>query len=114
MGEAFAILDVVKLAKRFGHSNFVIESDSECLIKAFTQAEVKLCWEVKTIASEVKELLPSFSHISFSHVRRQANQAADWFAKTAKADILLPRWCTLVLADLNAILLSDVNPTEVG
>jgi len=57
--------------------------DSTNVIEALNNRHTTQYTYLGTIAMECTQLCSSFNNINFSHVRRQANQAAQYLAKFA-------------------------------
>ncbi len=81
--EYSALIAAVAWARDAGYAEVECYLDSELVVKQLN-GQYKIKEPVlKTLASQVLAMRPSFKKITFSHVRREKNQAADTLVNAA-------------------------------
>lgn len=79
--EAMAVLDGLKMARRLGAMNVVVESDSEIVIRSLN-LKTKDCAPHGHFTEAAVEMAKEFSNISFCFVSRLSNGAAHKLARS--------------------------------
>jgi ribonuclease HI len=82
VAEAMAMLKGLKFAKELLFLNIQAESDSSNVIMAIKDKHLVSVY-LETLVEDCVKLKSSFDFITFTHVRRVANQAAHYLAKFA-------------------------------
>ncbi|XP_004308642.1 PREDICTED: putative ribonuclease H protein At1g65750-like [Fragaria vesca subsp. vesca] len=76
VAEATALRDSLLSVKEKGFIDVVVEGDSKLVIDVMTQ-KINPPWRIHQIVDDIRKIAESFSSISFHHVYREANFAAD-------------------------------------
>lgn len=79
VSEAVALHLGIQAAIRLGIMNLIVEGDNLLVINA-VQKLWKSPWKIDHIIKDVQALLHHFSEITFRHIYREGNRAADWIA----------------------------------
>ena len=88
-----AIYAGIRQANDLGIRRIIIESDNATIINAINHI-IKTPWEIAQLIEEIKSLKEDFESISFQHCYREANQAADFLAKSPlNCNIILGSYC---------------------
>ncbi|KAH7572293.1 hypothetical protein JRO89_XS04G0233800 [Xanthoceras sorbifolium] len=82
IGEALAILLGLHLAIDMGLSTVCVESDAASIVKQLS-SRVSSCSDIGLILDDILSLVVNFAALSFSSVRRSANNVAHGLAKVA-------------------------------
>ncbi|KAH7569641.1 hypothetical protein JRO89_XS06G0225100 [Xanthoceras sorbifolium] len=82
IGEALAILLGLRLAIDMGLSTICVKSDAASVVKQLS-SRVTSCSDIGLVLDDILSLVVGFADISFSSVRRSANQVAHGLAKFA-------------------------------
>ncbi|XP_057249396.1 uncharacterized protein LOC130590838 [Beta vulgaris subsp. vulgaris] len=80
IAEGKAILMAVRLARRFGYANVVLESDSKVLIARLSKAMVYFS-DLDAVLDDILMSSSCFNSLSWSHVKRDGNAVAHHLAK---------------------------------
>ncbi|XP_021755004.1 uncharacterized protein LOC110720310 [Chenopodium quinoa] len=80
IAEGKAMLLAVKLAKRFGYDNVILESDNQVLITRLTKASVYLS-DFDVVLEDILSTSSAFMSFLWSHVKRDGNIVAHHLAK---------------------------------
>jgi len=80
VAEAVAVRDGLKSALEAGYHHIEIEGDNQVVLNAI-QGRITPPWQISTLIADIKNLAAGCEEISFKHVYREANMAADWVAK---------------------------------
>ena len=75
--EYTAILEAMKAAKRLGGTHLEFRMDSELAVRQLNHIYKVKNAELQQLFLEIKNLQTEFSHVSFTHVPRAQNSAAD-------------------------------------
>ncbi|XP_038690886.1 uncharacterized protein LOC119989439 [Tripterygium wilfordii] len=89
--ESIAAREALVFTKSLNCHDVVLEGDSLLVIKALEGNEVDLSENGLCIAT-TKNMLDSFVHVKFSHVKRSANYVADTLAKYALSNYDSHEW----------------------
>nr|XP_011462180.1 PREDICTED: uncharacterized protein LOC105350886 [Fragaria vesca subsp. vesca] len=81
IAEATALRDGLINAKAKGYTDIQVEGDSKMVIEAVNE-NISSPWRIKQIVQDIKKIAKGFSTISFKHIYREANFAADAIAST--------------------------------
>ncbi|OMO88682.1 reverse transcriptase [Corchorus capsularis] len=107
--EAKALLAAVKLVKSSNTHNAILEIDSEKFMGALSS--VKKCrWEINTIIQDIRSLMCDSGTMKISLVRRTANSAADWVAKSVRLGECPDGWVLQPPLPLLHIYNKDIIP----
>ena len=80
VAEATAVRDGIIAALEAGYRCIAVESDNQVVISAI-QARIKPPWQIATTIEDIRNLSKECEDISFTHIYREGNMAADWIAK---------------------------------
>ena len=80
VAEVLAIRDGLKTALEAGFHHIEVEGDNQVVIHAI-QGRTKPPWSIAPIIEDIRNLTAGSAHISFQHIYREGNRAADWIAK---------------------------------
>ena len=80
VAEVVAIRDGLKSALEAGFHHIEVEGDNQVVIHAI-QGRTKAPWSIAPIIEDIRNLTTGSAHISFQHIYRESNRAADWMAK---------------------------------
>ncbi|XP_010678557.1 uncharacterized protein LOC104894089 [Beta vulgaris subsp. vulgaris] len=80
IAEGKALLMAVRLAKRFGYDNVVLESDSKVLISRLSKAMVYFS-DLDAVLEDILMSSSCFNSLFWSHVKRDGNVVAHHLAK---------------------------------
>jgi len=80
VAEATAVRDGLIAALEAGYRRIAVEGDNHVVISAI-QAQIKPPWKIATIIQDIRNLSKGCEDISFNHIYREGNMAADWIAK---------------------------------
>ena len=75
--EYTAILEAMKAAKRLGGTHLEFRMDSELAVRQLNHIYKVKNAELQQLFLEIKNLQTEFSHVTFTHVPRAQNSAAD-------------------------------------
>ena len=103
--EAMTVTRAIYFVAELGFSSYVLEGDSEVIIKALKNEEDSLAPFGHILAAA--KTSTDASCISFSHIRRLGNSIAHNLAKHARHVAGLKVWMEDVLPHLYSILLTD-------
>ena len=103
--EAMAVARALSFAAELGFSRFVLEGDSELIIKALQNKEDSLAPFGHILAAA--KTTTNVNCISFSHIRRLDNSIAHNLAKHARHVAGLKVWMKDVPPHLYSVLLTD-------
>ncbi|KAL6218551.1 hypothetical protein ACLB2K_011761 [Fragaria x ananassa] len=74
--EASSLRDSILIAKNRGLTRIIVEGDSKIIIDA-VNGKISAPWRLQQIIEDIKNLAQEFQEISFNHIYREANFAAD-------------------------------------
>ena len=77
--EASATYHVVKLAFEVGITNLWLKGDSNNIIKCINGTS-KSSWSIANLIEEKRKTLAKFDSVNITHIVKEANLVADWFA----------------------------------
>ena len=80
VAEARAVKDGILMALRTGHNPIDVEGDNLVVIQALNGSG-HVPWQISNIIRDIQHLLHDGIQITFTHVFREANMAADWLSK---------------------------------
>jgi len=80
VAEATAVRDGLKSALEAGWRRIEVEGDNQVVMSAI-QACITPPWQIATIIEDIRNLSEGCEDISFNHIYREGNMAADWVAK---------------------------------
>jgi len=80
VAEVTAIRDGLKAALEAGYRHIEVEGDNQIVINAI-QGRILPPWRIAPIIEDIKNLSQGCFDISFKHIYREGNMAADWVAK---------------------------------
>ncbi|XP_010686870.1 uncharacterized protein LOC104901026 [Beta vulgaris subsp. vulgaris] len=80
IAEGTSLLMAVRLAKRFGYENVVLESDSQVLISRLSKAMVYFS-DLDAVLEDILMSSSCFNSLVLSHVKREGNVVAHHLAK---------------------------------
>jgi len=80
VAEATAVRDGIIAALEAGYRRLAVEGDNQVVISAL-QSRIKPPWQIASIIEDIKNLAKGGEDISFIHIYREGNRAADWIAK---------------------------------
>jgi len=80
VAEATAVRDGLKYALEAGYRHIEVEGDNQVVLNAI-QGRITSPWKISTLIEDIKNLSAGCEDISFKHIYREANMAADWVAK---------------------------------
>ena len=85
-----------------------MESDSSILIGELQQGDRNYVTEVGNVVRRCKGECLAFSHVFFSHVRRQGNAVADAISRIAMTEADQVEWRTEIPSHIVLLAISDV------
>ena len=80
VAEATAMRDGISAALQAGFRQLEVEGDNQIVLKA-VQKLIPAPWQIAPILEDIWNLLSNCERISFKHIYREGNMAADWMAK---------------------------------
>ena len=80
VAEATAMRDGICAALQAGYRKIQVEGDNQIVIRA-VQKQIHTPWQIGPILQDIWNLLRNCESISFQHIFREGNMAADWMAK---------------------------------
>ena len=80
VAEATAMRDGISAALNAGFRKILVEGDNQIVIKAI-QKQMHTPWQIAPLLDDIKNMITSCESISFTHIYREGNMAADWMAK---------------------------------
>jgi len=80
VAEATAMRDGICAALQAGYRKFHVEGDNQIVIRA-VQKQIRTPWQIAPILHDIWNLIINCESISFQHMYREGNLAADWMAK---------------------------------
>jgi len=80
VAEATALRDGISAALQAGFRKIEVEGDNQVVLKA-VQKQIHTPWQITPILEDIWHMISSCESISFSHIYREGNMAADWMAK---------------------------------
>ena len=78
--EATAMRDGICAALNAGYRKILVEGDNQIVIKAI-QNQIHIPWRIVPLFEDIRNMINSCENISFTHIYREGNMAADWMAK---------------------------------
>jgi len=82
VAEATAMRDGISAALKVGFRRIEVEGDNQIVLQA-VQKQIHTPWQIAPILEDVWNMISSCELISFRHIYREGNMAADWMAKYA-------------------------------
>lgn len=107
VAEAMAIGEALSWLKEAGQNYVQVESDSLQVIQNL-KSDAKISY-FDLITHDVKDIMSCFSHLSFSFVRRSANQAAHMIARESVSRTSCMEWFSNPPLFLRDVLALDLN-----
>ena len=80
VAEATAMKDGIITALQAGFRRIEVEGDNQVVLKA-VQKQIHPPWQIAPILEDVWNMISTCESISFSHIYREGNMAADWMTK---------------------------------
>ena len=80
VAEATAVRDGLKSAVEAGWRRIEVEGDNKVVINAIS-GTITPPWQIAAIIEDIKTLSQDCEEITFNHIYRESNMAADWVAK---------------------------------
>ena len=80
VAEVTAVRDGLKSALEAGYRHIEVEGDNQVVIHAL-QGKITPPWQIAPIIEDIRNLSAGVTDISFHHIYREGNRAADWMAK---------------------------------
>lgn len=80
IAEAKALAMAIKLAKRYGFEEIILESDCQLLVNRLSKGVTHLS-DLDSVLDDIFALCTSFKSITWSHVKREGNFVAHHLAK---------------------------------
>ena len=80
VAEATAMRDGIRAALDAGYRKIQVEGDNQIVIKAI-QNQIHTPWQIATLLEDIRNMIINCEDISFTHIYREGNMAADWMAK---------------------------------
>jgi len=80
VAEATTMRDGIRAALQDGFRRIEVEGDNQVVLKA-VQKQIHAPWQITPILEDIWNMVASFEIISFRHIYREGNMAADWMAK---------------------------------
>ncbi|MBA0680160.1 hypothetical protein Goari_011873 [Gossypium aridum] len=109
LAEAVACYQGLLFAKEMGFVNVEVEGDAQIVIEKIIQGEDGRA-DLDSVIADIKAFKSSFHHISFKHVRREANQVAHIIAKEGHSRSENTFW----IEDIPAVAKELVAAEETG
>ncbi|KAF7820889.1 reverse transcriptase [Senna tora] len=110
MAEALALRESLKTALELQLEDFCVESDCKELVLAVNKKDVDWDWQCSNIMKDILLLCGHLRWPSVLHVRRNANKAADWLARSVSLRMcpldhpLFWRFCVLMVFVIGLVL----------
>ena len=89
--EAFALRAGLYAALLNGHKKIMVEGDSKIVIDCLNN-KCSIPWKILSIIKDIQTLAKLFSEISFTHIWREANFAADAVANIGQEELRALSW----------------------
>uniref|UniRef100_A0A7C9DII2 RNase H type-1 domain-containing protein n=1 Tax=Opuntia streptacantha TaxID=393608 RepID=A0A7C9DII2_OPUST len=80
VAEATAMRDGIRAALDAGYRKLLVEGDNQIVIKAIHN-QIHVPWRIASLIEDIRNMIISCESISFTHIYREGNMAADWMAK---------------------------------
>ena len=80
VAEATAMRYGIRAALNAGYRKIQVEGDNQLVIKAI-QNQIHTPWQIATLLEDIRNMIINCEDISFTHIYREGNMAADWMAK---------------------------------
>jgi len=80
VAEATAMRDGICAAVQAGFRQIEVEGDNQIVLKA-VQKQIPVPWQIATVIEDIWNMIPNCESITFTHIYREGNMAADWMAK---------------------------------
>ena len=117
--EGLAILYALKRAYALGWRKVICEADSQVLVNMLLERKTSdVSWQLSMIVQQILQVNSVMDSVSFTHIPREWNRAADCLAKWASEDIdgqRIDEWEKLpyeICQDLERILVEDESRAE--
>lgn len=114
--EGLAILYALKRAYALGWRKVICESDSQVLVNLLLERKsVNVSWHLSVIVQQILQISAMMDSVSYSHIPREWNNAADSLAKWASGNFdgwRIDEWEQLpgeLCQELERILTEDIN-----
>ena len=72
--------DGINAALQAGFRHMEVEGDNQVVLRA-VQKQIPVPWQIAPIIEDIWNMIPNCDTISFTHIYREGNIAADWMAK---------------------------------
>lgn len=112
--EGLAILYALKRAYALGWRKVICEADSQILVNLLLQRKMsEVSWQLSVLVQQILQVSSVMDSVSFTHIPREWNRAADCLAKWASEDVddrRIDEWEQLpheLCQDLERILVED-------
>ncbi|XP_059066340.1 uncharacterized protein LOC131061549 [Cryptomeria japonica] len=112
--EGLAILYALKRAYALGWRKVICEADSQILVNLLLQRKMsEVSWQLSVLVQQILQVSSVMDSVSFTHIPREWNRAADCLAKWASEDVddrRIDEWEQLpyeLCQDLEKILVED-------
>ena len=80
VAEPTAMRDGIHAALQTGFRRIEVEGDNQIVLKA-VQKQIYTPWQIAPILEDIWNMISSCELISFTHIYREGNMAANWMAK---------------------------------
>ncbi|OVA07429.1 Ribonuclease H domain [Macleaya cordata] len=107
VAELWAVKEGMQLATNLGITHLYVESDSMVTINFCNQLS-DVPWHLRTLMSDIMQMVLQFSTIQFHHRYRQANCVADYLAKAVVAQTLNAQWIGSPPVCIKPLLYADM------
>jgi len=107
--EAMTALHALQWARQKKWRRVWVESDSSILIGELQHGDRNHATEVGNVVRRCKGEVPAFSHVFFSHIRRQGNAVADVISRLALTEADQVEWSTEIPRHIALLATSDVR-----
>ncbi|CAN1172335.1 hypothetical protein LINPERHAP2_LOCUS30110 [Linum perenne] len=91
VGEAYVVLDVVKMVREF-EGQVLVKSDCLEVVNALRDLQANWPWEHAAVLADILHILQRNPGISITHYRRTEVTKAHNIANQARLGTLLPNW----------------------
>ncbi|BFG36616.1 hypothetical protein CerSpe_228900 [Prunus speciosa] len=108
--EAEAALRGLKLARRDGHDNVIVETDSKVLKQCIEGDTRNRGWTILPLILEIRQLAANFGSLEWNWIPRSANRAAHEAARIGSGAVAQVSWVDRPPPSLVSILVSDGLP----
>lgn len=108
MAEAVGVKEALSWVKESNANGVVIESDCQAVVSAICQS-VPMSSPFGLVISDCRRIIASLNNVTIVHVKRSANKAANWLARSSCSYSGRRSSGGSVPTELTAILLADLD-----